>query len=652
MNKLGIASAMALFLAGNAHAQVRPSDPPGSQVPAYAVEGIALGSKVKLDGSMSRDYKCNPSEQFDGLTWCQKTQRSGERRGAFEATYSILHSKDGTILYANRYQQPAFLDAGETDRDIQGYSRKFGGPPRITRAPNRSRNSGAVMATWGKIELELLDSDSIKVLGEGKSPKKGLLIDFLGNFARSAQEGLPIYRIVGGAGFVRVGSFDQQGRGTVRVAAVDASTLQPNLVAASAQPPTASQSEDQRPSVNQAELAAATKARNDAEVELAAAVTARRYAEAAVERLQAELSTAINERTKADAAKEDIDNPTAGGGTPQPAAGAIAFIGICALLLLVIWLLSRLLRTSPTHSAQAGRTDADAKACYDYVDGTLVQSTASRSSAESARSIDQGDPVKWRVVSASVALPTRRLPQSSLSAMAVLQSGVPALGSASQHTDPVPSRVDQVETDRARAGTPPVNALQLAIDPTTRRIVIEDLLRLGDADSRLVRELYNVYQQDLSAGRLPENHRYLTAHQLAESLERHERTVRQRVSRCRTAVRESYKQRFGQEAPKHLLIENKPRQGYRLNPHIRFVAIAELEQGESASHRPARAVATTPRLRKPVPIPDQVRGRLLRDHAATADELGENAAAIGPEHQHHTHQSASRHHDGQGELFG
>ena len=41
--------------------------------------------------------------------------------------------------------------------------------------------------------------------------------------------------------------------------------------------------------------------------------------------------------------------------------------------------------------------------------------------------------------------------------------------------------------------------------------------------------------------------------------------------------------------------------------------------------------------------------------AGYAKELVENAAAIGPEHQHHTHQRASRHHTrrhGQGELFG
>jgi hypothetical protein len=593
MYKLGIASAMALFLAGTAHAQLRPSDPLAGQAPIFAVEGVALGSRVRADGVTSRDYKCGPSEQFDGFTWCQKTHRGNELRGPFEATYSILHAKDGTVVYANRYQQPAFLDAGETQREIQGYARRFGGSPRITRMPNRSgisgarisgaMTSGAIMAAWGKVELELLDSDSIKLLGEGKSPKRGLLIDFLGNFARSAQEGLPIYRLVGGAGFVRVGSFDQSGRGIVRVAVVDASTLQPNSGPVSAQPLTGPHNEDQRAAVNQAELAAATKARNDAEAELAAAVKARRDAEATVERLQAELSTAINEKTGADAAKEENAYVSTDRGTSQSDVDVIVFVGICAtaFLLFVIGALSRLLRTSARPSVDTGRTAPDLKACYDYVDGALVPLlTAPGRCADTQPGIGQGDLFKRGAVAA--ALPDRRLPQSSPLVMTVAQSGEPALRGISRHADPGRSRIDAMETQRAHAPTPTADALQLAIDPTTREIVIRDLLRLGDADSRLVRELHDIYQQDLSAGRSPEDHQYLTARTLADSLKLDERTVRQRVSRCRTTVHASYRQKFGQDPPKHLFIESKARQGYRLNPHIRFVALADLEQGASA----------------------------------------------------------------------
>ena len=80
-----------------------------------------------------------------------------------------------------------------------------------------------VIAIWGKITLERLDQESVKQLADGKSPKKGLLIDFIGNFVRSAKEGLPIYRIDGGPGFIWGASFDRKGRGTRRMAAMDAS---------------------------------------------------------------------------------------------------------------------------------------------------------------------------------------------------------------------------------------------------------------------------------------------------------------------------------------------------------------------------------------------------------------------------------------------
>jgi multidrug efflux pump subunit AcrA (membrane-fusion protein) len=322
VNKLGLASAMALCLAGAANAQLGPGDPPAGQAPTYAVEGLTLGSRVKSDSAAYREYKCGPSEQFDGFTWCQKTRRESERRGSFETTYSILRSKDGTIVYVNRNQQPAFFDASEADRDIQNYSRKFGGSPRITKMPRRSGSSDAILATWGKVELEPLDNESIRLLGGGKSPKKGFLVDFVGNFARSAQEGLPIYRIIGGAGFVWVGSFDQKGRGTLRFAAVDASALQPGPVAP--QPPAARQNDDQEPSRKaeppadakagrdeaavarpQADLSAAAKERRDAELAAqAAAAKAGRDAETVVARLQAELSAATKERRDAELAAQ------------------------------------------------------------------------------------------------------------------------------------------------------------------------------------------------------------------------------------------------------------------------------------------------------------------------------------------------------------
>ena len=228
MNKLGIAAGMVFAVTGTAAAQVRPGEPAAGQAAGFAVDGITLGSKLKLDSAMYREYKCSRSEQFDGFTWCQKSRRDSEKRGSFDLIYSILHAKDGTVVYINRYQHPAFFDANEADRDIQNYTRKFGGAsPQVAKMPRRSGSADGVLATWGDIELVPLDADSMKVVAQGKSPRKGLLVDFIGDFPGSAKEGLPVFRISGGAGFVWSGTFDAKGKGALRFAAVNAAALQP-----------------------------------------------------------------------------------------------------------------------------------------------------------------------------------------------------------------------------------------------------------------------------------------------------------------------------------------------------------------------------------------------------------------------------------------
>jgi len=94
--------------------------------------------------------------------------------------------------------------------------------------PHQSGLPDGLIAVWGRVTLEPLDQESIKALGDGKNPKKGFLIDYLRNFTRSAKEGLPIYRIGGGPGFIWAASFDQKGRGTLRLAAVDVSGFSPS----------------------------------------------------------------------------------------------------------------------------------------------------------------------------------------------------------------------------------------------------------------------------------------------------------------------------------------------------------------------------------------------------------------------------------------
>jgi hypothetical protein len=193
----------------------------------YAVDGLAVGTRLNFGSASYRDYKCSPSDQFDGLTWCQKTRTDKERRGPHIAAYSLLHSRDGNLSYINRSQEPAFFNPSEAELNIQRYSRKLGESARILKMPRRSGLPDGVIAVWGKITLEPLDQESIKTLADGKNPRKGFLIDYLRDFTRSAKQGLPIYRIDGGPGFIWAASFDQKGRGTLRLAAVDVSGFAP-----------------------------------------------------------------------------------------------------------------------------------------------------------------------------------------------------------------------------------------------------------------------------------------------------------------------------------------------------------------------------------------------------------------------------------------
>jgi hypothetical protein len=408
MHRLGVALATALYLTGTADAEFRASEPVTTRSSPYEVEGVALGSNIK-SLSVYREYTCVPSEQFSGLTWCQKLVREKDRRGSFEITSSILHRRDGTVVYVNRNQQPAFLDPHEADRIVEKHSRTFAESAQVTRMPRQSKTSDAILATWGKVELQPLDSEGIRRLAEGKSPRKGLLLDFIGNFTRSAKEGLPIYRIVGGAGFAWAGSFDRKGRGTVRFLAVDASATEPESVATRSASALPDLPHDEPP-------------RSESTVESAGGITARRDAEEAVARLQSELAAVLQDKqnaelartraekkaqqamTDAEIARRNLEEATArnraaaardqidlgGGSSRRSVANSLVIIGIAGtvILLLLSWILSKI-SSAPTEEAAAGESDADRSIRAQDADETARQ--VMPSAAEAKIDIDQDD---------------------------------------------------------------------------------------------------------------------------------------------------------------------------------------------------------------------------------------------------------------------
>jgi hypothetical protein len=209
------------------NARTPPSDP--ATTSPYVVDGLALGARIDAGSPAYRGYQCSPSEQFPDFTRCQRTQKQqeGGTRRVFEATSSTLHGPDGNAVYINRHIAPWSFDRNEFQDEIKRLSSRFGERAREMRLPPREGVQTAIIAVWGKIQLTELDADPISILASGESPRKGLLIDYLGNLRRSAQQGLPIYSLNGGAGYIWSASVGRNNVGHIRVLTVDPSALSP-----------------------------------------------------------------------------------------------------------------------------------------------------------------------------------------------------------------------------------------------------------------------------------------------------------------------------------------------------------------------------------------------------------------------------------------
>ena len=208
-----------LMAAGGAFAQNArtPLRYAAATVP-YDVGGLALGARVDFESPAYRGYQCSVSELFPDFMRCQRTQRQQDYSTfrSFETTNSILHDRDGKAVYINRHIAPWSFDRNEFQDEIKRLSSRFGERAREMRLPPREGVQAAIIAVWGKIQLTELDVDAISILASGESPRKGLLIDYLGNLKRSAQLGFPVYSITGGPGYLWSAGVDRSYRGHIR----------------------------------------------------------------------------------------------------------------------------------------------------------------------------------------------------------------------------------------------------------------------------------------------------------------------------------------------------------------------------------------------------------------------------------------------------
>src|SRR6476620_3082164 len=114
-----------LLLTLSASAVAQQTTPDSS---LFLVDGLALYGHVRFESQAYREYQCSPSDKFPGFTWCHKEKTEKTNRGEVTFANSILHNRDGTAAYVNRYIEPASFGPNEVRTEIDRLSAKFGQP--------------------------------------------------------------------------------------------------------------------------------------------------------------------------------------------------------------------------------------------------------------------------------------------------------------------------------------------------------------------------------------------------------------------------------------------------------------------------------------------------------------------------------------------
>jgi hypothetical protein len=199
--------------------------PTGRYNPDFQVDGLVVGNAVFPDSPSYKTYKCRPSEQFAGFTWCGAKRAFSGKAGHYDSWETILHSDANLAVFILQDVIPAYFAPGDVEREIQRLSAHFGQPAKVYNGAPRSDAPHSVIATWGDVTLTQLDQATTDALSRGETITAGLLVDFLGDSRKSAREGLPVFHIGGGAGYIWAAKYDDGGKGRLRVTAVNPSLL-------------------------------------------------------------------------------------------------------------------------------------------------------------------------------------------------------------------------------------------------------------------------------------------------------------------------------------------------------------------------------------------------------------------------------------------
>jgi hypothetical protein len=197
----------------------------GSHNHDFVVDGLAVGAAVHPDSLGYKTYKCRPSDEFPSFTWCAVKHPMTGKFGPYDSWVTILHSDANIAVFILQDVIPAYFSPSDAEREIDRLSQYFGQAARVLTGDPRADAPHSVIAAWGDVTLTPLDESTMEALRRGETITTGLVIDFLADSRKSAREGLPVFRMGGGAGYIWAAKFDDTGKGRLRVTAVNPSLL-------------------------------------------------------------------------------------------------------------------------------------------------------------------------------------------------------------------------------------------------------------------------------------------------------------------------------------------------------------------------------------------------------------------------------------------
>jgi hypothetical protein len=167
-----------------------------SEAAQYSVNGFVLGQQIQTTGANYRAYSCEPSDDFDGYKWCQRTEK---RNSGAILSSALLHARDGIAVYLMANIASVPVDRAAIENEVGQLSKELNAQPKkIEWLPKQNDGTTAVIVLWGRIDLQRLKFEDYQLenLSTEKDLGPGLLVDYLGDSVRSAKAGLPYIKFL------------------------------------------------------------------------------------------------------------------------------------------------------------------------------------------------------------------------------------------------------------------------------------------------------------------------------------------------------------------------------------------------------------------------------------------------------------------------